>query len=97
MALSNSKTFVDALPEGTQTVVEERVRIYRGRIQRLAIARAIAAEPAVLILDEPTSALDNESKLMILETIRELSRNVSIVIISHDADALEYADNIVKF
>ena len=98
LALSNSKTFVDALPEGTQTVVEEGGSNFSGgQIQRLAIARAIAAEPAVLILDEPTSALDNESKLMILETIRELSRNVSIVIISHDADALEYADNIVKF
>ena len=86
------------MPEGTQTVVEEGGSNFSGgQIQRLAIARAIAAEPAVLILDEPTSALDNESKLMILETIRELSRNVSIIIISHDADALEYADNIVKF
>jgi len=55
-----------------------------GQQQRLVIARALAVEPSVLLMDEPCSALDPASTLKIEETIRELSKNVTIIIVTHN-------------
>jgi phosphate transport system ATP-binding protein len=69
-----------------------------GQQQRLVIARALAVEPNVLLMDEPCSALDPASTLKIEETIRELSKNVTIIIVTHNMQqAVRVSDNTAFF
>ena len=98
LKLCNCSTLISSLSDGIDTIIQEGgTNFSGGQIQRLALARAIASNPAVLILDEPTNGLDRESKTIILETIKDLSKVVTVVIISHDNDVLQYADTIVHF
>ena len=76
--------FVSALPDGLQTIVGERgTKFSGGQRQRLAIARALVARPSLLILDEVTSALDPELELEICRNITDLSREYTILAITH--------------
>ncbi|MDO8733127.1 MAG: phosphate ABC transporter ATP-binding protein PstB [Actinomycetota bacterium] len=69
-----------------------------GQQQRLVIARALAVQPSVLLMDEPCSALDPASTLKIEETIRQLSKEVTIVIVTHNMQqAVRVADNTAFF
>jgi phosphate transport system ATP-binding protein len=69
-----------------------------GQQQRLVIARALAVNPHVLLMDEPCSALDPGSTLKIEETIRELSRDITIIIVTHNMQqAVRVADNTAFF
>ena len=69
-----------------------------GQQQRLVIARALAVNPHVLLMDEPCSALDPASTLKIEETIRELSKDITIVIVTHNMQqAVRVADNTAFF
>ncbi len=69
-----------------------------GQQQRLVIARALAVEPNVLLMDEPCSALDPASTLKIEETIRELSKNVTIIIVTHNMQqAVRVSDSTAFF
>lgn len=87
--------FVSALPEGLQTLVGERGGLLSGgQRQRIAIARALAHNPAFLILDEPTSALDPESERTICETLQQLSQNLTIVAVSHQPAVINAADRV---
>ena len=87
--------FVSALPEGLQTLVGERGGLLSGgQRQRIAIARALAHNPAFLILDEPTSALDPESEHTICETLQKLSQNLTIVAVSHQPAVINAADRV---
>ena len=87
--------FVSALPEGLQTLVGERGGLLSGgQRQRIAIARALAHNPAFLILDEPTSALDPESERTICETLQKLSQNLTIVAVSHQPAVINAADRV---
>lgn len=89
--------FVAAMPEGLETVVGERgARLSGGQRQRIAIARALARKPALLILDEPTTALDPETERAICRTIRELSRDVTVLAISHQSAIVEAADVVYR-
>jgi ATP-binding cassette subfamily C protein len=65
-----------------------------GQRQRIAIARALAHNPAFLILDEPTSALDPESERTICETLQKLSQNLTIVAVSHQPAVINAADRV---
>ncbi|GJL75212.1 ABC transporter ATP-binding protein [Nitrosomonas sp.] len=87
--------FVSRLPDGMQTVVGERGGLLSGgQRQRIAIARALAHEPVFLILDEPTSALDPESEKTICETLQQLSRQLTIIAVSHQPAVINAADRV---
>ncbi len=87
--------FVSSLPDGLQTVVGERGGLLSGgQRQRIAIARALAHNPSFLILDEPTSALDPESEQTICETLQQLSKNLTIIAVSHQPAVINAADRV---
>jgi len=87
--------FVSALSEGLQTIVGERGGLLSGgQRQRIAIARALAHNPSFLILDEPTSALDPDSEKTICETLQKLSKNLTIIAVSHQPAVINAADRV---
>lgn len=87
--------FVARLPDGLETVVGDRGgRLSGGERQRLAIARALLRKPDLLILDEPTSALDAANEQHILETVAQLSRTTTVLLITHRLGAVRGADVI---
>ncbi len=87
--------FVSKLPDGMQTTVGERGGMLSGgQRQRIAIARALAHSPSFLIMDEPTSALDPESEKNICATLQELSKDLTIIAVSHQPAVINAADNV---
>jgi ABC-type multidrug transport system fused ATPase/permease subunit len=88
--------FVEEFEEGLNTVVGERgVRLSGGQRQRLAIARALLADPRVLILDEATSSLDSESESLIQEGLHALCRDRTTFVIAHRLSTIMDADQIL--
>ena len=86
---ANLTEFVNQLPEGIQTSVGERgLRISGGQRQRIGIARALYREPNFLVFDEATSNLDLNTEAVILDTIKNLSKTKTIVIIAHRQSTL---------
>ena len=88
--------FVATLPDGLRTVVGDRgLALSAGERQRLALARAFLANPAVLILDEPSSALDPVAERQIIEGFRTIMRGRTTILISHRLDLVKSADFVV--
>ncbi|HEY1059299.1 MAG TPA: ABC transporter ATP-binding protein/permease [Limnobacter sp.] len=88
--------FIETLPDGYQTPVGERgLKLSGGEKQRVAIARTILKNPAILIFDEATSALDSHSEQAIQQELRELSRNRTTLIIAHRLSTIVHADQIL--
>jgi ATP-binding cassette subfamily C protein len=73
-------------------VGERGTKLSGGQRQRIMIARALAHKPAVLILDEPTSALDPDSAAVVTSTLRKLSKDYTVIAISHQPALAESAD-----
>lgn len=89
--------FVKGLPKGLDTIVGERgVKFSGGQRQRIAIARALYADPQIMILDEATSALDNETEEAVMEAIDSLAGTMTLIIIAHRVTTLKGCDKIYE-
>ena len=94
--IANIHKFVtDDLPEKYSTTVGERgIRLSGGQRQRIGIARAMYHNPKVLILDEATSALDNLTEQSVMEEVKNIGKDLTIIIIAHRLNTVKKCDNI---
>lgn len=90
-------TFIEGLDEGFETVVGERgLKLSGGERQRIAIARALYADPEILLLDEASSALDAETEKDIMDQLRLIRDEVTIIAITHRLSVIAADDNVVR-
>ena len=93
---ANVNEFTDRFEDGIDTLIGERgVKLSGGQRQRITIARAIIADPRILILDEATSNLDNESESLIQESLKKLMNGRTTFVIAHRLSTIRQADQIL--
>jgi len=87
--------FVYDLPDGLDTKIgEEGLSLSGGQRQRLALARAVAAKPAVLVLDDPLSALDVDTEAMVEDALRTVLKATTALIVAHRPSTVQLADRV---
>jgi ABC-type multidrug transport system fused ATPase/permease subunit len=88
--------FTDRFDEGLDTLIGERgVKLSGGQRQRIAIARAVLADPKIIILDEATSNLDTESEALIQKSLAQLTKDRTTIVIAHRLSTIRKADQIL--
>ncbi len=88
--------FIQALPDGYDSLIGERgVKLSGGQRQRLALARAILADPRILILDEATSSVDAEAEYLIQQALDEVMQGRTALVIAHRLSTIREADKII--
>jgi ABC-type multidrug transport system fused ATPase/permease subunit len=95
--IADAEDFVNELPDGIDTLIGENSNgISEGQAQRIALARAIAMKPKLIILDEATSALDKQTEINILERLKNMKNRPTILCITHRDTALAYCDRNIS-
>src|SRR5690606_2400135 len=93
---ANAEEFILSFPEGYDTLVGERgIQLCGGRRPRIATARPVLKDPAILILDEATSSLDSESERLVQEALEELMKGRTSFVVAHRLSTIKNADTIL--
>ena len=89
-------SFIEKLPnEYLEKVGERGVRLSGGQRQRIGIARALYRDASIIILDEPTNALDKETEKLVMDSISNLGKDITLIMISHSNNLLQCFDQVI--
>ena len=95
LKVARAEDFVDALPWGLDTRIgEQGLSLSGGQRQRLALARAVAGHPAVLVLDDPLSALDVHTEAEVEAALRRVLKDVTALVVAHRPSTVQLADRV---
>lgn len=88
---ANAQNFVQALPKKLDSIIgDDGVNLSQGQKQRLSLARGLLGNPSFLVLDEATSAISMDDELKILQTLKEISRDIAVIIVSHRESSISW-------